>query len=51
MLNVMLVVPFNGIAPTPNDFVMLGGVATVSPALAILPVPPLVEVTLPVVLV
>lgn len=49
--NVMLVVPFSGMVVAPNDFVMLGGVATVSPAVAVLPVPPLVEVTLPVVLV
>jgi len=51
MLNVMLVVPFSGMLVAPNDFVMLGGVATVSPAIAALPVPPLVELTLPVALV
>ena len=35
----------------PNALVMVGGVATVKLAEAVLPVPPLVEVTLPVVLV
>jgi len=34
-----------------KDLVMLGGLATVRLALAVLPVPPLVEVTAPVVLV
>lgn len=51
MVNVMLVVPFSGMVVAPNDFVMLGALATVSPALAVLPVPPLVELTFPVVLV
>ena len=50
-MKVMLVVPFSGTLVAPNAFVILGGVATVSPALAVLPVPPLVELTFPVVLV
>src|SRR5215831_4831467 len=51
MLNVSEVVPFNGICDTPKALVIVGGLATVRLALAVLPVPPLVEVTLPVVLV
>ena len=44
-------VPFSGMLAAPNDLVIVGGVATVRFAVAVLPVPPLVEVTLPVVLV
>ncbi len=42
--------PFSAMAAAPNDLVMVGGVATLMLAVAVLPVPPLVEVTLPVVL-
>ena len=51
MVNVSEVVPFSGMLAAPNTLVMVGGVATVKLADAVLPVPPLVEVTLPVVLV
>src|SRR5262249_30723923 len=51
MLNVSEVVPFNGMLAAPKALVMLGGLATVRFAVAVLPVPPLVEVTAPVVLV
>ena len=51
MLKVSDVVPFNGICAAPNNLVIVGGEATVKLALAVLPVPPFVEVTLPVVLV
>jgi len=51
MVNVSDVVPFSGMLAAPNAFVIVGGVATVRLAEAVLPVPPLVEVTLPVVLV
>ena len=51
MLNVSEVVPFSGIDAAPNSFVIEIGVATLRLALAVLPVPPLVEVTLPVVFV
>ncbi len=51
MVNVSEVVPFSGICAAPNAFVIAGGVATVKLAEAVLPVPPLVEVTFPVVLV
>jgi len=51
MLNVSEVVPFSGIVVAPNVLVMLGGEATVRFALAVLPVPPFVEVTAPVVFV
>src|SRR5712664_521694 len=50
ILNVKLVVPFIGIEATPNALLMVGGLATVILAEAVLPVPPLVEVTDPVVL-
>jgi hypothetical protein len=46
-----LVVPLSGMVVAPKDLLTLGGVATVRFAEAVLPVPPLVEVTLPVVLV
>ena len=51
MVNVSDVVPFSGMLAAPKAFVIVGGVATVRLAEAVLPVPPLVEVTLPVVLV
>jgi hypothetical protein len=51
MVNVREVVPFNGICAAPKALVMDGGVATVKLAVAVLPVPPFVEVTFPVVLV
>ncbi len=51
MVNVSEVVPFNGMLAAPNALVIDGGVATVKLAEAVLPVPPLVEVTFPVVLV
>ena len=41
------VVPFKGIEAAPNALVMVGGEATVRLAVAVLPVPPLVEVTAP----
>ena len=50
MVKVSEVVPFSGIADAPNALLMVGGEATVMLAEAVLPVPPLVEVTLPVVL-
>jgi hypothetical protein len=51
MLNVSDVTPFNGMLATPKALVMEGPAATVKLALAVLPVPPLVELTVPVVLV
>ena len=51
MLNVSDVVPFSGMLAAPKVLVMAGGVATVRFAVAVLPVPPLVEVTAPVVFV
>ena len=51
MLKVRLVEPFSGMLAAPNDLVMVGGVATVRFAVAVLPVPPLVEETAPEVLV
>ena len=51
MVNVSEVVPFNGMLAAPNALVIDGGEATVKLAEAVLPVPPLVEVTLPVVFV
>jgi hypothetical protein len=42
---VKLVEPFNGIVAAPNAFAMVGGEATVIEALAVLPVPPFVDVT------
>ena len=45
-----VVLPPTGIDTAPNDFTIVGGLATVSVAEAALPVPPLAEVTLPVVL-
>jgi hypothetical protein len=43
--------PFSGIEAAPKTLTIAGGVATVRFAVAVLPVPPLVEVTLPVVFV
>jgi len=51
MVNVSDVVPFSGMLAAPKTLVIEGGVATVRFAEAVLPVPPLVEVTFPVVLV
>src|SRR5689334_1461971 len=51
MVNVSDVVPFNGMLAAPNALVIDGGEATVRLAEAVLPVPPFVEVTFPVVLV
>ena len=48
-VNDSVVVPFNGIVAAPNAFVIVGGLATDKLAVAVLPVPPFVEVTLPVV--
>ena len=50
-MNVSEVVPFSGMLAAPKALVMDGGAATVRFAVAVLPVPPLVEVTAPVVLV
>ena len=47
MLNVTLVVPFSGMLAAPKDFVIVGGTTTMTLADAVLPVPPLVEVTEP----
>jgi hypothetical protein len=51
MVNVSDVVPFSGMLAAPNALAIDGGAATVKLAVAVLPVPPLVEVTLPVVFV
>ena len=51
MVKVSEVVPFAEIEEAPKALVMEGGVATERFAVAVLPVPPLVEVTAPVVLV
>src|ERR1041385_5244253 len=51
MVNVRLVVPFNGMVAAPKALAMDGGEATVKLAVAVLPVPPLVELTAPVVFV
>ena len=51
MLKVRDVELFSRMLAAPNALVMVGGVATVRLAEAVLPVPPLVEVTAPVVLV
>jgi len=50
MVNVMTEVPFTAIGFVPNDLTMDGGATTVVDALAVLPVPPFAEETLPVVL-
>src|SRR5689334_3505361 len=51
MVKVSEVDEFSGMLACPNTLVMLGGEATVRFAVAVLPVPPLVEVTWPVVFV
>ena len=51
MVKVSDVVPFSGMLAAPNALVIDGGEATVKLAEAVLPVPPLVELTAPVVLV
>src|SRR5216684_7375709 len=51
MLKVRLADPFNGMLAAPKLLVIVGGVATAKLAVAVLPVPPLVELTFPVVLV
>src|SRR6476659_10911904 len=51
MVKVSDVVPFSGMLAAPKALVIDGGEATVRLAEAVLPVPPFVEVTLPVVLV
>ena len=51
MLNVRDVELFSRMLAAPNALLMVGGVATVRVAEAVLPVPPLVEVTAPVVFV
>jgi hypothetical protein len=50
MVKVRLVVPFKGTCATPNALEIVGGLATVRVAEAVLPVPPFVELTAPVVL-
>jgi hypothetical protein len=51
MVKVSEVVPFSGMLTAPKALVICGGEATVRFAEAVLPVPPFVDVTLPVVLV
>src|SRR6185503_11817355 len=51
IVKVSVVTPFSGMVAAPNCFAMDGGETTVKLAVAVLPVPPLVEVTFPVVLV
>jgi len=51
IVKVRLVAPFNGMLAAPKAFVMATGLATLKLADAAFPVPPLVEVTAPVVLV
>jgi len=50
IVNVMIDVPFKATGLVPKDLVMVGGATTVIVALAVLPVPPFVDVTFPVVL-
>src|SRR5262249_13714755 len=50
-VNVVVVVAFRGIVAAPNALAIVGGAATATLAVAVLPVPPLVELTLPLVLV
>ncbi len=49
-VKVSVVVPFKATVAAPKDLVIEGGAITVVVSLAVFPVPPLVEVTLPVVL-
>src|ERR1051326_1916943 len=51
MLKVSEVLAFSRMLAAPKAFVIVGGVATLRLAVAVLPVPPLVEVTFPVVFV
>jgi hypothetical protein len=51
MMKVSDVDPLSGMVDAPKDLLMVGAAATVMEALAVLPVPALVELTLPVVLV
>jgi hypothetical protein len=51
MVKLKLVDAFSPMALAPNDFEIEGGASTVRLAFAVLPVPPLLEVTFPVVLV
>src|SRR5947207_6603758 len=51
MLKLNVLFAFSAMLVGLNDLVMVGGLATVRLAVAVLPVPPLVELTLPVVLV
>lgn len=51
MLKVTVLVPFSGMLVGENALLMVGGLATTRFAVAVLPVPPFVEVTLPLVLV
>lgn len=51
MLKLKVVVPLSGMLAAPNDLMIDGGLATLRFAVAVLPVPPLVEDTAPVVLV
>jgi hypothetical protein len=50
IVKLKLVDPPAGILAAPKDFAIVGGAATMSEAEAVLPVPPLVEVTAPVTL-
>jgi len=50
IVKLKLVLPLKGIEDAPNVLVIVGGLATVKLAEAVLPVPPLLEVTVPVVL-
>jgi hypothetical protein len=45
IVNVIMEVPFTAIGFVPNDLTMVGGATTAIDALAVLPVPPFVEVT------
>ncbi len=45
IVNVKVVVPFSGILAAPKALLIVGGTTTVMDAFAVLPVPPLVEVT------
>jgi hypothetical protein len=51
MVKVSEVVPFSGMVDGLNELLMVGGATTVIEALAVVPVPPSVELTAPVVLV
>lgn len=51
MVKLSVVVPARPMVAAPNDLEILGGAPTVRFAVAVLPVPPLVEVTAPVVFV